>query len=82
MGSHNGSIGPYNQPLPSMPSPVLEDDVSLFIARHAYQARTAEDLSFEKGEKLKVHMYGVCGWVLYMIKLEIKGERDGEEEVQ
>lgn len=52
MGSpHNGS---FNPPLPTVPSPVLEDEGSLFIARYAYQARTAEDLSFEKGEKLKV----------------------------
>lgn len=55
MGSHNGNVG-YNSgvPVPRVPSPVPEDDGSLFVARYAYQARTAEDLSFEKGEKLKV----------------------------
>lgn len=54
VGSHNGSIG-YNQPtLPSVPPPLSEEEGSLFVARYAYQARTAEDLSFEKGEKLKV----------------------------
>lgn len=55
LGSQNGSIG-YNNPLPSVPSPVPEADGSLFIARYAYQARTSEDLSFEKGETLKVHL--------------------------
>lgn len=53
VGSHNGS---NNQPLPSVPPAVLEDEEALFVARYAYQARTAEDLSFEKGEKLKVCM--------------------------
>ena len=52
VGSHNGSVG-YGQPLPSVPSPLPEDG-SLFVARYAYQARTSEDLSFEKGEELKV----------------------------
>ncbi len=53
-GGHNG-MGGYNpnQP-PRGPSPVMEDDGTLFVARYAYQARTSEDLSFEKGEKLKV----------------------------
>lgn len=57
-----GSINPHNglgdfdrQPLPSPPA-IPEDIGSVFIARYAYQARTAEDLSFEKGEKLKVRM--------------------------
>ena len=35
-------------------SPAAEDEGSLFVARYAYQARTSEDLSFEKGEQLKV----------------------------
>lgn len=55
--SHNGSLG-YNPPLPGVPLPVPEEaegDVGgLFIARYAYQARTSEDLSFEKGETLRV----------------------------
>lgn len=51
-GSRNGSVG-YG-PQPTVPPPLPEDDGSLFIARYAYQARTSEDLSFEKGEKLKV----------------------------
>lgn len=53
IGSRNGSLG-YNPPQPVVPPPLQEDDGSLFIARYAYQARTSEDLSFEKGEKLKV----------------------------
>ena len=60
IGSHNGSIG-YSQPLPPVPAPVMEDDVALYVARHAYQARTSEDLSFEKGEKLKVREGGGGG---------------------
>ena len=52
-GPHNG-LG-YNQNPPLLPpSPTPEDDGSIFVARYAYQARTAEDLSFEKGEKLRV----------------------------
>ena len=65
IGSHNGSIS-YNQGLPPIPSPVPEDDGSLFIARYAYQARTSEDLSFEKGEKLKVtfffQFFAICSY--------------------
>ena len=72
-GSHNGSIG-YNQSLPSVPSPVIEDE-ALFVARHAYQARTAEDLSFEKGEQLRVSLEGGReGW-----ERGKKGGRDGRE---
>jgi len=51
---HNGMMG-YNQNQPARgPSPPLEDDGTLYVARYAYQARTAEDLSFEKGEQLRV----------------------------
>nr|AAT67596.1 Src tyrosine kinase 1 [Suberites domuncula] len=45
----NGQVLP-----PTSPPPLPEDRGSLYIARYAYQARTAEDLSFEKGEKLRV----------------------------
>lgn len=38
---------------PSSPS-LSEMDGTYFVARYAYQARTSEDLSFEKGDKLKV----------------------------
>ena len=38
----------------SPPASPVEMDGTFFIARYSYQARTAEDLSFEKGEKLKV----------------------------
>lgn len=51
VGSQNGGI--VQPPLPSVPSP-MPDDGSLYVARYAYQARTSEDLSFEKGEQLKV----------------------------
>lgn len=54
----NGSVG--YPPLTSVPSPLPEnEDGSLFIARYAYQARTSEDLSFEKGEHLKVCVFSV-----------------------
>ena len=59
MGPNNGNVG-YGPPLPMVPPASLEDEGSLFIARYAYQARTSEDLSFEKGEKLKVRKCG-CG---------------------
>ena len=53
-GPQNGSVG-YNSGLPNARSTSPEDDGSIFITRYAYQARTAEDLSFEKGEKLRVN---------------------------
>ena len=42
--------------LPAAPtSPTTSElDGSYFVARYAYQARTSEDLSFEKGDKLKI----------------------------
>ena len=54
-GSHNGSIGYDNRAYPEVPPAVPEEDTAdVYVARFAYQARTAEDLSFEKGEMLKV----------------------------
>ena len=54
--SYNGGPGqsmqPPFQPIPE--SPVTNDIGRTFVARYAYQARTAEDLSFEKGEQLIV----------------------------
>ena len=42
--------------IPAVPLPTeLPVDLGkVFVARYTYQARTAEDLSFEKGEKLHV----------------------------
>ncbi len=50
------SPGPNGLPpqLSPSPPPLPEDRGMVYISRFAYQARTAEDLSFEKGEKLKV----------------------------
>ena len=45
---------PYNGGPPVSPLPPQEPPGQYFIARYAYQARTAEDLSFEKGESLLV----------------------------
>ena len=51
----NGSLSyDYGMQSSNIPPPVVEEDSSLFVTRYAYQARTAEDLSFEKGEKLRV----------------------------
>ena len=36
------------------PPPTIKDEQKVYIARYAYQARTKEDLSFEKGEMLLV----------------------------
>ena len=55
--SYNGSYPGQNlQPqFAAIPeTPVTADIGKLFVARYAYQARTAEDLSFEKGEELVV----------------------------
>lgn len=42
--------------LPPVPpeSPPPEDDSNVFLARFSYEARTSEDLSFSKGEKLLI----------------------------
>jgi len=45
---------PYNGGPPVSPMPPPEPPGQYFVARYAYQARTAEDLSFEKGESLLV----------------------------
>ena len=53
--SYNGSYhGQSDQmSLPPIAEPTA-DVGKTFVARYAYQARTAEDLSFEKGEQLIV----------------------------
>ncbi len=51
-GSSNGV--PQGLPPTTIPPPIVEERGKIYIARFAYQARTAEDLSFEKGEKLRV----------------------------
>lgn len=40
-------------PLPPVPA-AIEEEVKVFVARYTYHARTEEDLSFEKGERLIV----------------------------
>lgn len=45
---------PAPLPTPSEPSKPKEDDAGLFKALYDYDARTAEDLSFAKGDKLKI----------------------------
>lgn len=55
--SYNGNY-PGQTVQPQFPAiaetPTNADIGKLFVARYAYQARTAEDLSFEKGEQLVV----------------------------
>lgn len=48
----NGGLGTL-QPR-ELPQPPLQNDNTMYIGRFSYEARTAEDLSFEKGERLKV----------------------------
>lgn len=55
-------------------SPVVETTSNVYIARYAYQARTAEDLSFEKGEILKV--IGNEGGDWWLAK-SLKSQREG-----
>lgn len=70
----NGAVvGSISRELPPAPSPV-EDDTQTFVARFAYQARTSEDLSFEKGEKLKIIGSMDSDW--WMAK-SIKSGREG-----
>ena len=60
VNSYNGSLhtGGVKSPLSTVPElppgPPAANLGAVFIARYAYQARTAEDLSFEKGEQLIV----------------------------
>ena len=46
-----GALYPDSGPIAS---PMAEPQEKVYITRYAYQARTTEDLSFEKGEKLLV----------------------------
>ena len=54
--SYNGSYPPgaMQQSLPAIPEPTAAELGKTFVACYAYQARTSEDLSFEKGENLIV----------------------------
>lgn len=66
-------IGPPAEPFQPF-SPVVETQGSVYIARYAYQARTAEDLSFEKGEILKVIGNEEGDWWLAK---SLKSQREG-----
>lgn len=65
--------GPFGDPISPYP-PVVESPGKVFIARYAYQARTAEDLSFEKGEVLKVIGDEEGDWWLAK---SLKSQREG-----
>jgi hypothetical protein len=59
VNSYNGSLHTQGlqsplPPVPELPPGPPADLGKVFIARYAYQARTSEDLSFEKGEQLTV----------------------------
>ena len=54
--------------------PLRDVNTPLYVARFAYTARTAEDLSFEKGERLKL----ICGtdgdwWMAKSVKTGKEG---------
>lgn len=55
-------------------APVVDTTGKVFIARYAYQARTAEDLSFGKGEILKVIGNEDGDWWLAK---SLKSQREG-----
>ena len=58
--SYNGSYHAQNVQMSLAPISEPQVDVGkVFVARYAYQARTAEDLSFEKGEQLAVSDIGI-----------------------
>ena len=55
-------------------SPSSPTQGKVYLARYAYQARTAEDLSFEKGERLLVVGYQDSDW---WHARSLKTEREG-----
>lgn len=69
---NNGRMSELELPNLVHPPPIieLEDKGSVFVARYAYQARTAEDLSFEKGEKLKVSVVSIRADELHKCDIE------------
>ena len=58
----------------SAPPPTAENQQKVYMARYAYQARTKEDLSFEKGETLLVVGLQESDW--WMAK-SLKTQREG-----
>lgn len=56
------------------PPPSKENQQKVYLARYAYQARTKEDLSFEKGERLMVVGVQESDW--WMAK-SLKTQREG-----
>ena len=50
-----------SQVLPPVPTTLPQQERKIFIALYDYDARTAEDLSFKKGEKLEVVNDIDCG---------------------
>ena len=60
-------------PLPPSP-PVVDNSKPVYIARYSYTARTAEDLSFDKGEKLMI-LAGLEGdwWMARSMKTSKEG---------
>ena len=58
----------------SAPPPTANNEQKAYVARYAYQARTKEDLSFEKGERLLVVGVQESDW--WMAK-SLKSQREG-----
>ena len=66
--------GRYSADPSSAPPPTANNQQKVYVARYAYQARTTEDLSFEKGEKLIVVGVQETDW--WMAK-SLKSQREG-----
>ena len=69
----SGAASPVRD-LPGIPGSPTDEDRKVFVARYGYQARTAEDLSFDKGEKLSV-LGGVDGdwWMARSVRTGQEG---------
>lgn len=65
-------MGGYPEVTPASPPP--DNKGKVYLARYAYQARTTEDLSFEKGEHLQVIGNRDSDWWLAK---SLKSHREG-----
>lgn len=52
--SKSGSQRPIDLPLPAVPSPNGAQEQNIYVALYDYNARTKDDLTFAKGEKLEI----------------------------
>lgn len=61
-------------PLPQPSPPIVDTSKPIYVARYTYTARTAEDLSFDKGDKLMI-LAGLEGdwWMARSMKSNREG---------